>query len=102
MKKIAMFVLCMLTFSIILSACASLTGRTAGEIVDDSVITSAINAKIIEDPELNYLKINVDSTRGNVVLTGFVPNKEAEARLIKIASGVRGVKSVRSELKIQK
>jgi osmotically-inducible protein OsmY len=83
------------------SGCASTTGRTAGEIVDDSVITTTINAKIVEDPQLSYLKINVDSTEGNVVLTGFVPNREAEERLIKLAQGVKGVKSVKSELKIQ-
>lgn len=101
MRKVWLLVVSILSVSIVLSGCATLTGRTAGEIIDDSIITTEINAKIVKDPELSYLKINVDSTAGNVVLTGFVPNREAETRLINLAKGVRGVKSVKSLLRIQ-
>jgi len=83
-------------------SCASMTGRTAGEIVDDSSITTAINVKIIEEPELKYLKINVDTFRGHVTLTGTAPSAQAEQRLIELASGVRGVKSVKSNLIIER
>jgi hyperosmotically inducible periplasmic protein len=100
-KSRAYAIIAIVFFAFSLSACASMTGRTAGEIVDDSVITTAINGKIIQDPDLSYLKVNVNSTNGNVVLTGFVPNREAEERLIGIARDTRGVKSVESELKIQ-
>jgi len=82
-------------------SCASLTGRTAGETVDDSSITTAINIEIIKDPGLKYLKINVDSFRGHVTLTGVVPNEQAEQRLIELAKKVRGVKSVKSNLIIE-
>ena len=85
-----------------LSGCASLTGRTAGEIIDDSSITTAINVEIVKSPELKYLKINVDTFRGHVTLTGAVPSKSAEQKLIEIANGVRGVKSVKSNLIIEK
>lgn len=85
-----------------LTGCASLTGRTAGEIIDDSSITTAINVEIIKSPELKYLKINVDTFKGHVTLTGVVPSKSAEQKLIEIASGVRGVKSVKSNLIIEK
>ena len=102
MKKHTILIICIAFAITMLAACASVTGRTAGEIVDDSVITTEINAKIVEDPGLSYLKINVDSTAGNVVLSGFVPSREAEERIIKLAKGVKGVKSVKSELTIQK
>ncbi len=82
-------------------SCATITGRTAGEIVDDSSITTAINIKIIEAPELKYLKINVDTFRGNVTLTGTVPNRRAEQRLIELSKVVKGVKSVKSNLIIE-
>ena len=101
MKKVSILFMCVFFPFVLLSGCASMTGRTAGEIVDDSVITTTINAKIVEDPQLSYLKINVNSTEGHVVLTGFVPNKDAEERLIKLAQGVKGVQSVKSELKIE-
>ena len=86
---------------LLFSGCAYLTGRTAGEIIDDSSIKGAIQSKIIEDPELGYLRIDVDSTQGHVTLTGFVPNRTAENRLIGLAQQVRGVKSVKSELMIE-
>jgi|SRR4030042_1836170 osmotically-inducible protein OsmY len=101
MKEASKLFFCVFLAIVIFSGCASMTGRTAGEIVDDSVITAAINAKIVEDPQLSYLKINVNSTSGHVVFTGFVPNKEAEERLINLAREVQGVKSVESELKIE-
>jgi osmotically-inducible protein OsmY len=101
MRKTCILFFCVTFAVVMLSGCASVTGRTAGQIVDDSVITTTINAKIVEDPQLSYLKINVNSTEGHVVLTGFVPNREAEERLIKLAQGVKGVKSVKSELKIE-
>jgi len=102
MKKVWFFALVVVfSSSMLFSGCASLTGRTAGEIIDDSVITTEINAKIVKDPELSYFKINVNSTNGNVVLTGYVPSREAEDRLIRLAKEVRGVKLVRSELQIQ-
>lgn len=98
MKRFLLAVLLLTLFV----GCASITGRTAGEIVDDSAITSAINIEIIKSPEFKYLKINVDSFRGHVTLTGVVSNKNAELKLIDIAKGVRGVKSVKSNLIIEK
>ena len=86
---------------ILFSACASTTGRTAGDLVDDTTIANTIRAKIVEDKELNILKINTDVFNGNVTLLGTVPNKMAEDRLIALAQGVKGVKSVTSRLMIQ-
>ncbi len=82
--------------------CASTTGRTAGELVDDSTIANTIRAKIVQDKELSIMKINTDVFNGNVTLLGVVPNKQAEDHLIAIAQGVKGVKSVTSKLTIQK
>lgn len=99
MKKI-LFLIAVMAI-VVLTGCASVTGRTAGEHIDDATITSTINGKIIEDPDLKYFKINVDTTKGHVVLSGFVSNKKVEERLIETARGVRGVKSVKSHLKIE-
>ncbi len=98
----ARLLLVFLAFTIIcVSGCSTLTGRTAGEIVDDSTITTTINAEIIKDSDLHYLKINVDSFSGNVTLTGVVPDKESEKRIMEISRKVKGVKSVKSNLSIE-
>jgi hyperosmotically inducible protein len=91
----------MLVLTLFSSGCAILTGRTAGEIIDDSSITTAINMKIIGNEELQYLKINVNSFRGHVTLGGTVPSKGAEKQLIEIVKGVRGVQEVTSNLIIE-
>ena len=82
-------------------ACASTTGRSAGTLVDDATIADTIRAKIVEDKELSILKIDTDVFSGNVVLLGTVPTKHAEERLLEIAHGVKGVKSVTSKLTIR-
>ncbi len=101
MKK-AVYATLLLGFALTLfSACASTTGRTAGELVDDTTIANTIRAKIVGDNELSILKINTDVFNGNVTLLGVVPNKQAEEKLLSIAHGVKGVKSVTSKLTIQ-
>ncbi|MBZ0156509.1 MAG: BON domain-containing protein [Alphaproteobacteria bacterium] len=89
-------------FLFLVSGCSTLTGRTAGQTVDDATITTKVNAKIIEDPALSYLKINVDTFEGRVTLTGQVPSKEAADRLVSHARSVEGVKDVKTNLVIQR
>lgn len=71
MKRIA-FLTVLVAFGLILfSGCASLTGETAGENIDDSMITTKANAIIVRDPELNYLKIDVTTITRKCCAYGF-------------------------------
>lgn len=81
--------------------CASIRGETAGEYIDDSTITTEVNAVIVKDPDAHYLKIDVTTTQGEVVLQGFVNSRNTEERLIGKIRQIRGVKSVKSLLKIE-
>jgi len=83
------------------SGCATTTGRTAGEHIDDASITTKVNDVIIQDPDAKYLKIDVTSTDGNVVLQGSINNKAAEDRIVKKIRQIKGVKSVKSLLKVE-
>jgi osmotically-inducible protein OsmY len=85
----------------VFTGCATVTGRSAGEHVDDAVITSSINAKIIGEPLLKFFKVDVDTFDGNVTLNGAVKDKEAERRAIELARETKGVKSVKSNLIIR-
>ena len=85
------FALLFLVFVVTLFAgCRTTTGRTAGELVDDTTIANTIRAKIVEDKELSVLKINTDVFNGNVTLLGVVSNREAEQHLISLARSVNG------------
>jgi osmotically-inducible protein OsmY len=84
------------------SGCASMTGETAGENIDDNTITAEANAAIVKDPDAHYLKIDVETHKGEVVLTGFVNSEQTADRLVKKIREIKGVKSVKNLLKIEK
>jgi len=100
--KNVIFLTVLVVFGLALfSGCASLTGRTTGEYIDDSSITTEANAIIVQDPDARYLKIDVSSTNGNVVLAGFIHDKKAEERIVAKIRQIKGVKSVKSNLKVE-
>jgi hyperosmotically inducible periplasmic protein len=87
-------------FSLSLFACSHITGKSAGQSLDDSVIKGEINAKILKDAELKTWAIDVASYRGDVTLSGQVPNRAAQQRLIQYAQETKGVKQVRTNLQV--
>jgi sporulation protein YlmC with PRC-barrel domain len=92
--------LLLISLFFLIAGCASLTGRTAGQSVDDARITAEINAKYVKDPLRSALKVDVDSFQGNVTLSGSVPSSEAEQRAVAIARETSGVKSAMSNLMV--
>jgi osmotically-inducible protein OsmY len=80
---------------------ASMAGETAGEYIDDSTMTTKVNAIIVKDPDAHYFKIEVTTTQGDVVLQGFVNSRDTEERLVAKIKEIKGVKSVKSLLKIE-
>ena len=101
MKKIILLSVLVVFGLALFTGCASMTGRTAGEHIDDSSITTQVNSIIVKDPDAQYLKIDVTTTQGNVVLAGFIHDKKAEERIVANIRQVKGVKSVKSDLKIE-
>ena len=76
--------------------------RRAGEMIDDSVITAKVNAKLVEEPKIRSLNIDVDTRQGEVTLTGYVASAEQAERVMSLAAGVHGVSKVVSQLKIRR
>ncbi len=101
MKKFILLSVLMVFGLALFSGCAYMTGRTAGEHIDDATITTQVNSIIVKDPDARYLKIDVSSTDGNVVLAGFIHDKAAEERIVAKIRQIKGVKSVQSNLKVE-
>src|SRR5512139_2033045 len=102
MKNVMFLVVLALFGLTIVFGCAT-AGRSPGEIVDDSVITTEANAIIVKDPDAHYFKIEVDTKQGNVILIGYVNSQETHDRIIKKIREIKGVKSVdHSRLRIEK
>jgi len=74
----------------------------AGQAVDDTSITAAVKEKILAEPELKVLKINVDTKDGRVTLSGSADSAEKAKRAEQIASNVDGVKGVENHLTVEK
>lgn len=95
MKKTAATAL--LALSLGLNGCAILSGkenRNAGQIASDARITTAVNARLLSEPEVKVMNIDVDTHMGVVSLSGTVPNAAARQQVIKAASAVGGVQKI--------
>jgi len=82
--------------------CTGLTGRSAGTHIDDSIIESEISIDFLREKNLKSGGINVKSINGVVTLSGVVENEDQEIIAKHIAGKVKGVKSVMSNLQVQK
>ncbi|MBJ6723735.1 BON domain-containing protein [Geomesophilobacter sediminis] len=85
-----------------ISGCAHTTkSETAGQYVDDSVITSKVKGEIFREPGLKSLQINVKTYQGVVQLSGFVDSTDSARKAGDIARSVQGVREVRNDLVVK-
>ena len=68
--------------------------RTAGERIDDAGITMRVKARLLDDPVVKGLQIDVDTRDGVVFLTGSVPGDAERKQAIELARTTEGVKNV--------
>ena len=78
--------------------------REAGQVVanktKDIAITTEIKTLLARDDQLSALKINVDTSAGQVVLQGSAPNDAARSRAADLARSVGGVLNVDNKLQV--
>ena len=75
--------------------------RTAGEHIDDATITMHVKSRLLEDPQVKGLKIDVDTREGVVFLTGTVRRTQEKDKAIELAKDTQGVRDVQANLKIE-
>lgn len=74
--------------------------RTMGQALEDKIIVGKINSKLIVEPNMRSLNIDVDSNNGVVTLTGIVSNAEQKNRALEIAKATAGAVKVVDNLKV--
>ena len=108
------FILVVLT-GIILSGCigVSSTGifgtgvsvaldpRTVGTQIDDSIMQKNLTAKIIIRDKTHLISVKTKVLDGRIFLTGKVDNPEEKLHLTKLSWEIKGVRSVRNDIKIK-
>lgn len=103
--RITLKSLSMLLFGFMLAislGCASTEKSSGtGEYIDDTVITTKVKAVIFNDSDLKSSEINVETFKGVVQLSGFVTSQSDINRAVDLAEGVKGVKSVRNDMRLR-
>lgn len=93
----------LMAFALIASGGCTSTNKqeTAGEYIDDTVITAKVKAAIFNDPNLSSAEINVETYKGIVQLSGFVSSRADADRAVALARTVSGVKSVKDDMQLK-
>ncbi len=99
--KIASALVAALVLTGVAGCASSPKQESVGEYVDDTVITTAVKARIFNDPTLKVAEINVETFKGTVQLSGFVRSQENMATAVALARGVRGVQAVRNDMRLK-
>jgi hyperosmotically inducible periplasmic protein len=101
MRKTAQSFLLVIGLLWLLSGCQALTGETLGEHMDDTTITSTVKTRLAAEKGTTLTRIQVDTDRGVVQLSGVVASTAEKSRAEQITRGVGGVKGVKNNLQVQ-
>jgi len=100
LKRLQLFVL-LLMFLGVMAGCQAITGETAGQNIDDTTITTTVKAKLAAEKGSTLTRVQVDTNRGVVQLTGIVQSGADRTRAAEVARSVSGVRSVVNNLQVQ-
>ena len=92
----------MLTVLLVVAGCQTYLdnaeARTPGEFTDDLAIQILVKTRMMRDPDVRSLRINVDVKKGIVWLRGKARSDAERQRALVIAAGVPNVERVVDEL----
>ena len=84
------------------AGCAVSRGQeTVGAYVDDSVITTSVKTRLLEDKDVAGTSISVETLNGTVMLSGFAKSSLERNKAETLARNVKGVKSVKNEIAVR-
>jgi osmotically-inducible protein OsmY len=76
-------------------------GKTVGETIDDTTITTRVKTAMLNDPAVGGLRIDVDTFKGAVTLSGRVKSQAEHDQALALARSVNGVTEVKDALQIE-
>ena len=101
LHRIVKFLVCIGLITAFLGCAATQKRESAGQYVDDSVITTKVKAAIFDEPALKTLQINVKTYKGVVQLSGFVDSTQSVTKAGEVAGRVTGVTEVKNDLVVK-
>jgi osmotically-inducible protein OsmY len=79
----------------------ALDPRTVGTQIDDSIMQKNLTAKMIIRDKKHLISVKTKVLDGRIFLTGKVDNPEEKLQLTKLSWEIKGVRSVRNDIKIK-
>jgi hyperosmotically inducible periplasmic protein len=86
----------------VMNGCQAMTGETAGQNIDDGVLTSSVKTSLAGERVNTLSRVGVETNNGIVVLTGEVETAQEKSRAGTVASQVKGVRQVVNNLQVIK
>ena len=84
------------------TGCAVTRGQeSVGAYVDDSVITTAVKARFVEDKLVDAAAISVETMKGTVMLSGFATGPTERSAAEALTWKVSGVKAVKNQIALR-
>lgn len=75
-------------------------GKTVGETIDDTTTTTRVKTALLNDQQVGGLRIDVDTFKGVVTLSGRVKSQAEKDRAVTLARQTDGVTEVKDALQI--
>jgi hyperosmotically inducible protein len=84
------------------AGCAVTSGQsTVGQYVDDATITTRVKTRLANDPQVNAMRVSVETLNGTVQLSGFAVSEAEKSRAAEIARSVPDVKDVVNDIVVR-
>ncbi len=99
--KIVSTLIAALMLTAVVGCASTQKQESTGQYVDDTVITTAVKAAILNEPSLKVSEINVETFKGVVQLSGFVRSEDSIGTATRVTRGVNGVKSVKNDIRMK-
>lgn len=77
-------------------------GDTAASKAGDAATTAKVKARLMAEPGIDSLQIDVDTSNGRVTLKGEVDTPEHRARAKELAGSIEGVSGVTDQLSLKR
>lgn len=75
--------------------------ESAGNYVDDTVVTTRVKTKFAQDSTVSAMAISVETMQGVVQLSGFAKSSAEKERAEELARTVQGVRKVRNDIVVR-
>jgi len=87
---------------LVATGCASTrTQKSAGETIDDAVISTEVNTALVADSQTKAHNIDVEVFKGRVQLNGFVGSNQERQQAVALTRKIKGVTAVDNNLALQ-